>query len=254
MGIRLVVEVLDHYHGPSKRKLWLLSFAEQANDRTRQGWPARRLLADRAGVSEARASNIATELVAEGVIKRVGGGGKNRGPAQYEMAALSQGSPSTNSESQGSVSGPQGSVSPSQGSDPWAVPAETPGLNPSVSTPLSSSPLIGPKAAGLPTGPRQNPRGRERPSRAKIINDTRTAISLVYGDRENVITEDEQVLDLWGYLIGARFATVPHPVAYLEKIFCDTPDIDTLLIGAVGSEEAADGLDAVGLGVFGQTA
>jgi hypothetical protein len=108
--------------------------------------------------------------------------------------------------------------------------------------------------AGPATRPRSKSRGQQRPSRAQIINDTRTAISLVYGDRENVITEDEQVLDLWGYLIGARFATVPHPVAYLEKIFCDTPDIDTLLISAVGSEEAAGGLDAVGLGVFGQTA
>lgn len=108
-------------------------------------------------------------------------------------------------------------------------------------------------AAGLPTGPRSKPREPERPSRAKIISDTREAISLVYGDRENVITEDEQVLDVWGYYVGINYAGIPHPVAYLAKIFRDAKEIDWLLERAVGSEEAADGLDAVGLGVFGET-
>ena len=28
-------EVLDRYHGPDSRKLWLLAWAEKANDRTR---------------------------------------------------------------------------------------------------------------------------------------------------------------------------------------------------------------------------
>lgn len=108
-------------------------------------------------------------------------------------------------------------------------------------------------AAGLPTGPRSKPREPERPSRAKIISDTREAVSLVYGDRENVITEDEQVLDVWGYYVGINYAGIPHPVAYLAKIFRDAKEIDWLLERAVGSEEAADGLDAVGLGVFGET-
>jgi hypothetical protein len=62
--------------------------AENANDKTRQGWPGRELLARRADVSLHRASQLATELVAEGVLKQVGGGGRHRGPARYELLPL----------------------------------------------------------------------------------------------------------------------------------------------------------------------
>src|ERR1700722_20014977 len=62
MGIRLVCEVLDRYHGPDARKLWLLAWAEKANDNTRAGWPTRELLSHRTGRSAARGSNVATEL------------------------------------------------------------------------------------------------------------------------------------------------------------------------------------------------
>ena len=68
MGVKLMVEVLDRYHGPNK--LWLVGFAEQANDETRVGWPRRDLLARRADVMPWRSSHIAAELVAEGTIKR----------------------------------------------------------------------------------------------------------------------------------------------------------------------------------------
>ena len=88
VSINLVVEVLEHYHGNPRHKLWLLALAEVANDQTRAGWPPRRLLAERAGVSEPRASSIATALVAEGVIKRDGGGRRGQGPTRYVLAPL----------------------------------------------------------------------------------------------------------------------------------------------------------------------
>jgi hypothetical protein len=96
MGIRLVCEVLDHYHGPDARKLWLISWAEKANDRTRAGWPTRDLLAHRTGRSASRVSHISDELIAEGILKRDGGGNRS-GPARFillplaaeEMGALS---------------------------------------------------------------------------------------------------------------------------------------------------------------------
>ncbi len=87
MGIRLIVEALDHYHGEAHRKLWLIAFAEQANDKSRQGWPPRDLLARRADTSPSRASHIATALVGEGVLRRDGGGNRS-GPAKYTMLPL----------------------------------------------------------------------------------------------------------------------------------------------------------------------
>jgi hypothetical protein len=88
VSIKLIVEVFDYYHGPHVRKLWLLALAEAANDDSRAGWPSRRLLADRIGVSESYASHIASALVAEGVIKRDGGGRKGQGATRYVVAPL----------------------------------------------------------------------------------------------------------------------------------------------------------------------
>lgn len=73
VSIRLVVEILDHYHGPLPRKLWLLCWAERASFDTRTGWCPRRVLAVRLGVTEDRCSHIAAELVREGVLKRTDG-------------------------------------------------------------------------------------------------------------------------------------------------------------------------------------
>ncbi len=87
MGIRLVSEVLDHYHGPDARKLWLLAWAEKANDGTRAGWPTRGVLAHRTGKSESRVSHIAEELVSEGVLKRDGGGNRG-GPARFILLPI----------------------------------------------------------------------------------------------------------------------------------------------------------------------
>ena len=87
VGIRLVTEVLDEYHGPDARKLWLIAWAEKANDRTRAGWPTREVLSHRTGRSPSRASHIAEELVAEGVLKRDGGGNRG-GPARFILLPL----------------------------------------------------------------------------------------------------------------------------------------------------------------------
>lgn len=89
MSAKLLAEVLDHYHGPTRHKLWLLAFAEFANDETRAAWPSRRLLAWRVDVSESRASHIASALVAEGVIKRDEAGRKGRGSTRYVLVPLS---------------------------------------------------------------------------------------------------------------------------------------------------------------------
>jgi hypothetical protein len=153
MGIKLVIEVLDHYHGPDARKLWLLAWAEKANDGTRAGWPTREVLSRRTGRSPARVSNVATELVAEGVLKRDGGGNRS-GPARFHLLPLGtsvkgsesanpspevEGSPGPNPseapeefaqtepirDQKGSESKRKGSESALKGSDPTPQPAET---------------------------------------------------------------------------------------------------------------------------------
>lgn len=68
----LMAEVLDHYHGTDKRKVWLLAWAEKAATDTRSGWCPRRVLAVRVGVSPSRVSHIAAELIKEGTLKRTG--------------------------------------------------------------------------------------------------------------------------------------------------------------------------------------
>jgi len=88
VSTRLMVEVLDYYQGNPRHKLWLMAFAEHANDVTRAAWPSRRELAWRAGVSESRASHIAAALIAEGAIKR-DGDGRGRGHAtRYVLMPL----------------------------------------------------------------------------------------------------------------------------------------------------------------------
>ena len=84
-----MVEVLDHYHGPARRKLWLLAFAESASDSTRTGWCPRWKLAHRAGVSPEHATRVAGQLAREGVIKRHGGGHRGQA-AVYELLPLAE--------------------------------------------------------------------------------------------------------------------------------------------------------------------
>ena len=90
-----MVEVLDHYHGPHARKLWLIAWAEKVkDDGSRTGYCKRDVLAARLGRSPSRVSHIASELEDEGTIKRLGGGvwGKS---AVYELLPLdtAQGQP-----------------------------------------------------------------------------------------------------------------------------------------------------------------
>ena len=178
MGIRLVIEVLDRYHGPDARKLWLLAWAEKANDNTRAGWPTREVLAHRTGRSPVRASNIATELCAEGVLKRDGGGNRS-GPARFVLLPLAEAgkssaranpsgsaksapepNPSSRPKSsaranpkppvKGSESAGKGSESAGKGSDPTLWPAET-GSLPLSTTPSEEQPSEPLVAANAPT-------------------------------------------------------------------------------------------------------
>jgi hypothetical protein len=89
MSVRLMVEVLDHYHGPHVRKLWLMAFADAASDDTRTGWCPRWKLAHRADVSPEHATRVAGELAREGVIKRHGGGYRGQA-AMYELLPLTE--------------------------------------------------------------------------------------------------------------------------------------------------------------------
>lgn len=156
-----MVEILEHFHGSDAHFRWLMAFAEQANDTTREGWPGRDVLARRTGKSPSRCSAIATELEQLRVITRTGGGRRNGGPARYRLEPL----PVTNSTAargpcgkpnngrspaqtkrsaytpanpgrqgslwpnpvkpQGPECGSQGSESGSQGSQPSPLPAET---------------------------------------------------------------------------------------------------------------------------------
>ena len=127
MGIKLVTEILDHYRGPDARKLWLLAWAEKANDRTRTGWPTRGVLSHRTGRSPSRVSHIADELVTEGVLKRDGGGNRS-GPARFVLLPLAEEikgalKPHSKEEVEGAA---RAHPSPQvKGADPSPQPAET---------------------------------------------------------------------------------------------------------------------------------
>ena len=124
-----MAEILDCYRGPHSRKLWLLAWAEKVNNDhgSRIGYCSRAVLAYRLGVSPSRVSNIAAELVAEGVIRRLGGG-VWRNPAVYELLSLAklpdaaQGHPRANP-----TDSPQGHprANPTQG-HPRANPTDSP--------------------------------------------------------------------------------------------------------------------------------
>jgi hypothetical protein len=94
-----VVEVINCYRGPDHKFRWLVAFAEMANDKTRTGWPSRRLMAWRTEKTASRVSHISAELVADGVLKRTGGGGRGRGNATFELLPLAtqKGAPATHS-------------------------------------------------------------------------------------------------------------------------------------------------------------
>ena len=162
MGLKLMIEVLDHYRGPDHKFRLLMAFAESANEHTRTGWPGRELLARRTGKSPSRISHMMGELVADGVIEREGGGGRRRGTARYILLPLkSQGASMAHSEAEvqsapsthpntGSQGAPathsQGApATHSQGARPITQPAETVLSNPSY------EPSVEPSGANPPT-------------------------------------------------------------------------------------------------------
>ena len=178
MGVRLICEVLDHYHGPDARKLWLLAWAESANDRTRTGWPTRDLLARRTGRSASRVSHISDELIAEGILKRDGGGNRS-GPARFILlpfATAGKGAPRAHPSSasksavkahpepelkgalwahpkpevKGAESARKGAESGRKGADPKPQPAETGPLPLTIPSEVQPSEIL-PAVADAPT-------------------------------------------------------------------------------------------------------
>jgi hypothetical protein len=72
MSAQMMAEILDHYHGPANHKMWLLAWADHADDETRSGWCPRTQLAKRVGVSLRTVTRIAAALVEAGTLKREG--------------------------------------------------------------------------------------------------------------------------------------------------------------------------------------
>lgn len=107
MGIRLIVEVLDH--APTtlthREKLLLVALAEDANDESRQTWNsvASPKVQQRAQLSRTQLYDVLAAVVAKGVLKRITAGQKNA-RAKYEFLPLDIQSPAqrdTENNSQG---------------------------------------------------------------------------------------------------------------------------------------------------------
>lgn len=85
MGIRLVVEVLDHAPPALGQGdvLMLVAIAESANDHTREGWPGMDLLAQRTRIAVRSVRRTLTRLEAAGLIARVAVGTDRNGAPIY---------------------------------------------------------------------------------------------------------------------------------------------------------------------------
>ena len=80
-------------------------------------------------------------------------------------------------------------------------------------------------------------RARPAVTRAEVIHFVRRAITISYGSADSEDITDGQAVALWYLLINNR--RVADPVAYLGKIFEETPDLNTHLANA-GTEEDWD--------------
>ena len=85
MGIRLVVEVLDHAPADLTRaeRLLLVAIAEEANDTTREAWPGMARLRRRLGLAEVSVRHVLERLAARGLELRVALGIDKRGAPFY---------------------------------------------------------------------------------------------------------------------------------------------------------------------------
>ena len=70
-------------------------------------------------------------------------------------------------------------------------------------------------------------RARPAETREEKITLTRIAVAEIYGDDEEQDLSDGKCEGLWGLLIGD--CRPRNPVAYLSKIFTETPDLNTHL-------------------------
>lgn len=85
MGVRLIVEVLDHAPAnltPAER-LVLVVIAEAANDRTREGWPGTETLTRRTGLTDRGVRAAFARLATRGLEVRVPIGKDSRGHPVY---------------------------------------------------------------------------------------------------------------------------------------------------------------------------
>lgn len=157
MGISLMVEVLDRYHGPPRRKLWLMAFAERASDETRTGWPGRGELVKRTGVSPRNVTKIAAALITEGVIRRVGDPGVRGRATTYALAPLPEQVPEagTSPAETGTRGGYQSARTGVQTEHNWYPPA-------------TPQPSVEPSEKGIPSGA-ASPAPTTAPTTARTI-------------------------------------------------------------------------------------
>jgi hypothetical protein len=136
----------------------------------------------------------------------------------------------------GDVQGLTGESQGLNGGDPrahWGPPINNPKHQDSNGSEELGLPIHARPSRPGPSGDRASRQAhadkpRERAdTQTKILRDVRAAIAQVYGDRENIVIEDEEALGLWEAL-KPRQKRVAKRVAYLVSIFEQTPDIDTL--------------------------
>src|SRR5699024_2027016 len=85
MGIRLIVEILDHAPEDltAAERLVLIVLAEDANDGTRKGWPPVEVIADRAGLTVAGVGKVLRRLSERGYDVRLKVGTGKDGRPMY---------------------------------------------------------------------------------------------------------------------------------------------------------------------------
>jgi hypothetical protein len=210
VSVELMVEVLDHYHGPHVRKLWLIAWAEKVPKGSRAGYCKRAVLAARLGVSPARVSNIARDIEDEGIIKRLGGGvwGKT---AEFELMPLAdaQGNPRANPTQGNPRANPTGNPRANAQGNPRANAQGNARANPNPHNPQkpSSAPRrttrtgsSGPPAA---TDDDDNPQTIYKPSPRTILD----GLPDLDGEAE-----------LKAFIIAKLTATTDDPSGYLLEL------------------------------------
>jgi hypothetical protein len=121
MGVRLMVEVLDHAPSdlPPREVLALIAIAESANDATRTGWPGRAKIARRARISERACKALTDRLQEKGLLEKVRrGNGRSNATVWRLPCYATKGEAETSpfsDDGKGEVTARKGEVSSSKG-------------------------------------------------------------------------------------------------------------------------------------------